>query len=105
MTASIRPGDVVVYRKQKFSAKPGPNARQIDPSPRGDSYSYLVSKFWRVVSVPSEQVIVVCTRTGKELKVNANDPNLRRAGLWDWLWFRKRFPQPPEGGPAQLPQM
>ena len=45
MSAGFRPGDVVVYRKQKNSLHPGPHARDIHPAAHGDFYSYLVEKF------------------------------------------------------------
>ncbi len=92
MKARFRPGDVVVYRKQKFSVKPGAHAEQIEPSTHGDSYSYLVPKFWRVDSVQPDNTLVVHTRTGKRHTMKADDPNLRRANFWDWLLHRHRFP-------------
>ena len=51
MAANFKPGDCVIYRKPKFSAHPGPHARDIHPAPNGDSYSYWVSKFYRVIAV------------------------------------------------------
>lgn len=92
MSAPFRPGDVVVYRKQKSSLHPGPHARDIQPAPRGDSYSYLVNRFWRVVAVQPDNRLVVRTRRGKQHTIAADDPNLRRAHWWEWLLFWHRFP-------------
>ncbi len=92
MSACFRPGDVVVYRKQKSSFHPGPHATDIQPAPHGDLYSYSVDKFWRVVAVQADDSLVVCTRKGKHHTVAANDPNLRRTHWWERLLSWHRFP-------------
>ena len=93
MSADFRPGDCVIYRKQKYSVHPGPHARGIDPAPCGDYYSYQVDKFWTVVAVQPDRKIVVRTRRGKQLTLQADDPALRRAAWWERFLFRRRFPQ------------
>jgi hypothetical protein len=92
MTAHFKPGDAVIYRKQKFSLRPSPQAKDICPAAYGDYYSYSVDKFWRVIAVRANQQIVVCTRRGKELTLEADDPALRRASWWERFVFRHRFP-------------
>jgi hypothetical protein len=92
MPTHFKPGDLVVYRKQKFSVHPGPNARGIFPAPNGDYYTYCVDKFWKVVTVQPDGGLLVCTRRGKQHTIAANDPALRRAHWWERLWFRLRFP-------------
>jgi hypothetical protein len=92
MAAPFKPGDYVVYRKQKFSVRPGPHAREICPAPNGDLYSYGVVKFWRVVAVQPDHQVVVCTRRGKQLTLSDNDPALRRARWWERLLLWQRFP-------------
>ena len=92
MSSGFRPGDVVVYRKQKSSLHPGPHARDIHPAPHGDLYSYSVDKFWRVIAVQPNNTLVVRTRRGKQHKIAADDPALRRAHWWKWLLFGHRFP-------------
>jgi hypothetical protein len=92
MSAQFRPGDVVVYRKQKFSVHPGPHARDVQPAPNGDSYSYAVEKFWRVVAVQPDDTLVVRTRRGKQHTIAAGDPNVRAAHWWEQLLFWHRFP-------------
>jgi hypothetical protein len=99
MLSRFEPGDVVVYRKHKSSLQPGPHARQIQPAVHGDSYSYLVDKFWRVDAVLPDDMLVVRTRRGKQHTLAAADPLLRRANWWERLLFRRRFP-PREAGPA-----
>jgi hypothetical protein len=92
MSAHFRPGDVVVYRKQKSSLHPGPHARDIQPAANGDSYYYSVEKFWRVVVVQPDDTLIVRTRKGKQHTIAANDPNLRPTHWWERLLLRHRFP-------------
>jgi hypothetical protein len=93
MSARFRPGDVVVYRKQKSSVRPGAHAKEIQPAPHGDTYSYAVEKFWRVVAVQPDNTLVVRTRKRKQHTIAADDPNLRRAHWWERLLFWHRFPE------------
>ncbi len=92
MGVHFQPGDVVVYRKQKYSLHPGPHARDIHPAPQGDYYSYLVNKVWRVEAVQPDNRLVVRTRKGKQHVIAANDTNLRRLRWWERLFFWHRFP-------------
>jgi hypothetical protein len=92
MFARFQPGDVVVYRMQKSSAHPGHHARDIQPAEHGDDYTYAIEKFWRVVAVRPDNTVVVRTRKGKERTIATTDPNVRRAGWWEWLRCRHRFP-------------
>lgn len=86
-------GTPVVYRRTKHSRSPGPRAAVITPAKHGDSYSYVVDKFWVVVERLSSDEIVVMTRRGKQLTLNPDDPNLRRANLFERLMHHKRFPK------------
>ena len=92
MTLRFRRGDCVIYRKQKFSACPSPQARDIYPTPNGDCYCYAIDKFWTVVAVRPNGRIVVTTRRGKHVELNADDPALSRAHWLTRFWFRDRFP-------------
>jgi hypothetical protein len=103
MTLRFRPGDLVIYRKQKCSAHPGPHAREVCPAPHGDSYSYCVEKCWRVVAVQPGHQLVVCTRRGKRHTLRDNDPALRRARWWERLLLRDRFPTLTPAGPPDTP--
>jgi hypothetical protein len=94
--AALQPGDCVVYHKPKTSACPGPHARDVRPAPLGDSYSYSVPKFYRVVEVRPGPAVVVRTRRGRLRTLAAGDPALHRAAWWERLLFGPRFP-PPEG--------
>jgi len=93
MAAHFRPGDCVIYRKPKVSARPGPHAQDIHPAAHGDSYSYCVRKCYRVIGVLAQEV-VVRTRRGRQRSLAAADPALRRAHWWERLLFRQRFPPP-----------
>jgi hypothetical protein len=92
----FRPGDCVIYRKQKLSEHPGPHAEDIHPAPNGDTYNYCVPKFYRVVAVLPDHTIVVRTRRGRQRTLAAADVALRRARWWERLLFAGRFP-PLEG--------
>jgi hypothetical protein len=94
MRRVIKPGDWVIYRKRKYSVHPTPHARFVMPASNGDEYSYEVDKFWIVVDVQPDHQIVACTRRGKRVTVNAQDPALWRARWWERLLFRNRFPNP-----------
>ncbi|MEX0716209.1 MAG: hypothetical protein WD066_06475 [Planctomycetaceae bacterium] len=90
--SAYKPGDPVVYRKSKFSNHPGPRAKSIDPAPRGETYSYVVDKFWTVAGVTEDERLLLRTRRGKEHVVNPGDPNLRHARWWERLFCAHRFP-------------
>ena len=82
----FKPGDWVIYRKQKRSASPGPRAQQTSPSPKGETYTYLVDKYWIVEEVLDDGTLRLRTRRGKEHIVQADDPRLRKPRwLEGWL--------------------
>jgi hypothetical protein len=94
MSRIPRSNDLVVYQKHKHGTHPGPRARNVRPALHGDTYDYLVTKYWVVVAAEPGHPLVVRTPTGKLLEVAASDPNLRRATLrerlWLLLWDRRR---------------
>jgi len=90
--AGIAPGDPLIYRKSKVSSRPGPRARNIQPSENGDDYYYEVDKFWTVADVSAEGRLLARTRTGKQVQLSAEDERLRKARLIERLRFRRRFP-------------
>ncbi|RMF44774.1 MAG: hypothetical protein D6753_01735 [Planctomycetota bacterium] len=85
-------GDKVVFSKDKHSPSPGPRARDIAASPKGDDYSYIVEKYWVVAEVNPDGTLLLKTRRGKEHRIPKNDPRLRHATLWERLRYRNRFP-------------
>lgn len=87
----LKPRDWVIYRKQKFSSSPGPRAKAVDAAPRGETYSYVVDKFWIVKSMLEDGRALLVTRTGKEHAVELSDPNLRLAGWWERWRYKSRF--------------
>lgn len=87
------PGEPVVYCKVKYSNCPGPRAHDIGPAPKGETYAYLVDKYWVVVRMVGEAQVLLRTRRGKEHTVDADCPSLRRATWWEKLFYRHRFPQ------------
>ena len=92
MARYLKPGDCVVYTKQKVSDHPGRHARGVFPAPNGDSYTYRVDKFYRVLAVQPGDRVVVLTRRGRRHVLSAEDPALRRASWWERLLRRRRFP-------------
>ena len=94
MARQFLPDDCVIYRKQKLSARPGPNAQDIHPAPNGDTYTYSVLKFYRVVAVQPDHTIVVRTRRGRQRTLAAADEAMRLAHWWERLLFASRFPPP-----------
>lgn len=91
MRKPFRVGEVVVYVKQKTGTSPGPRAKQVHGAKKGEDYTYLVDKFWRVVSSQGNQ-LVLRTRRGKSHEVSADDNRLRRPSLWENLFMRSKFP-------------
>jgi hypothetical protein len=84
----------VIYRKSKLSVHPGRHAEDIRPAPNGDTYSYYVPKFYRVVAVLNDHAIVVRTRRGRRHTLTDDDVALRRARWWERLLFAGQFPPP-----------
>jgi hypothetical protein len=81
MAAHFRPGDCVIYRKPKLSTHPGPHAQDIQPARHGDTYTYCVPKFYRVVAVQPDHTIVVRTRRGRQRTLAVPDAALVGAAL------------------------
>jgi hypothetical protein len=90
---TISPGQPVVYRKLKYSSRPGPRAVRIVPSARGEQYAYEVDKYWIVAETREDDSVIVITRRGKRHRVRCDDPNLRRPTLWERLRYASRFPR------------
>lgn len=90
-TPSLSKGDWVIYRKQKVSASPGPRAQQTVPASKGETYNYVVEKYWVVDETLDDGQIRLRTRRGKIHDVSADDPRLRKARWWERLLFGRRF--------------
>jgi len=86
-----RAGDWAVYRKSKHSRVPGPRAARVQPAAKGDSYNYVVDKFWVVEEVLPEGRLLLRTARGKQHSIEVADPNLRRPNLIQRVMFRYRF--------------
>ena len=85
-------GDCVVYYMGKESQSPGPRATHVVPASAGETYSYEVPKYWRVLEIGSNGTLVLRTRRGKLKMVELVDPRLRKAHWWEKLFFSSRFP-------------
>ena len=87
----FRVGDKIVYHKPKSSFCPGPTAKQVYPLEHGEEYHYVVDKFWKVACVNDDGALDVVTRTGKKHRLEASDPNIKKARLLQYFLYRKRF--------------
>lgn len=94
MARSFHVGDPVIFRMTKFSTDPGPRAKEVQPAPSGETYSYLVDKFWTVGQIATDGTLLLVTRRGKQHRVASNDLRLRPANWWERWMYAKRFPQP-----------
>ncbi|MEY3172370.1 MAG: hypothetical protein RLZZ436_283 [Planctomycetota bacterium] len=90
--SAYQPGDLVVYTVSKQGLHPGPGARDIQPVPNGEDYTYVVDKYWMVQQLADEGRVIIVTRRGKTREVSAADPLLRKANWWQRLRYRDRFP-------------
>jgi len=88
----FRPGAPIVYRVSETSTCPGPEARDIHPAERGELYSYLIHKYWRVEEVRPDGWIVALTPLMEHHYLRRDDPNLRKANLIERLRYAARFP-------------
>jgi hypothetical protein len=90
-----------VFSKDKMSLSPGRRAKEVVPLSKGDSYSYIVEKYWTVQSLNDDGTATLITRRGKQHTVPLDDPRLRLASLWERWRYHQRFPAIPEnsGGP------
>ena len=87
---NLKPGDFIIYQKWKTSSRPGLRAKNVYPAQYGETYSYVIDKFWKVIDV-FDHAIEIETRRGKRHVLDRNDHHLRKAGLFDRLFFKGRF--------------
>ena len=91
MSKRYQPGDFVIFCKTKHSVHPGPRAKEVDPAPHGEEYTYQVDKYWLVNEVRGN-IVVMVTRRGKTHEIPSDHPSLRHANWWERLFYRSRFP-------------
>ena len=84
-------GDWAIYRKSKRSTHPGRRALEVKADPKGESYAYVVDKFWVVDEVMADGMIVLRTARGKKHSISPDDRNLVRPSLWTRLRWTERF--------------
>jgi hypothetical protein len=107
MAFLLQVGDPVVFRLTKYSTEPGPRARDITPAVHGETYRYVVDKYWSVSAVTADDQLVLITRRGKTHTVRRDDPRLRKAYWWERWLYGRRFPEvgkltaPADGAAAQ----
>jgi hypothetical protein len=89
---SFAPGDFVVFRMTKVSTEPCHRAVRVHPSEHGETYTYLVDKFWVVAEQLPNSRVALLTRRGKRHEVSLDDPRLRPANWLERWLYRHRFP-------------
>ena len=94
MKARYRAGDRVVFTRDKYTPCPGPRAKNIFATPNGETYHYQVDKFWVVIEVRPSGDLLVETRRGKTHLVRSDNPQLRKATLYERLFKNRLFPHP-----------
>ncbi len=87
----LKVGDFVIVKKFKASTRPSPRAKDIDPAMHGDTYSYRIDKYWKVVQVLDDGSIEIETRRGKRHQIDTHNQEFRKANLLDRLFHRDRF--------------
>ena len=91
MTVKFNRGDLLIYKKQKQSNRPGPRARSVASAVQDGVFSYVVDKLWIVGTIGEDGTLEVHTRSGKCHQVAADDPNLRRVNWWQSIWYRSSY--------------
>ncbi|SMP70776.1 hypothetical protein SAMN06265222_113122 [Neorhodopirellula lusitana] len=86
-----RAGDWAIYRKSKRSTHPGRRAVEVKANRKGETYAYVVDKFWVVDEVLDDGTIVLRTARGKLHSISPDDRNLVRPSLWSRLRWTERF--------------
>lgn len=92
MRAKYQQGDPVVVCLSKISTEPGPRARDVHPAPMGETYSYQVDKYWRILEIRDDGGLLLATRRGKTHVITPDDPKLRPARWWERWLLNERFP-------------
>lgn len=85
-------GSLIVFRKSKRGTTPSLRAKNLRPAPHGDEYGYEIEKYWRVAAVLPDGRLEVLTRRGKRHTVEANDPRLRPANIFERWFLASKFP-------------
>ncbi|HET7511585.1 MAG TPA: hypothetical protein VFJ88_02390 [Chthoniobacterales bacterium] len=87
----FRAGAPIIYRAIATSA-PGREAHQVQVASKGEFYYYVTHKYWRVEEVRPDGIIVARSSLMEQYFLRANDPNLRKASLFERLRYATRFP-------------
>jgi len=87
----FKKGDLIIYRKPKRSEHPGPRAKNIRPASSGEDYHYEVDKYWRVMDVENNE-LVIKTRGGKVHHLPVSDPHIHKASILTTWLMRNKFP-------------
>jgi hypothetical protein len=82
----------VIYHQFEMSTHPVAGAHDIEPTERGESYSYVVDQFLRIVRVNTDGTLDAVARDGRMHRVAAADPLLEKPGWWFRLMHRRLFP-------------
>jgi hypothetical protein len=86
-------GAPLIYRQDEASTRPVPEARDIQPSERGEFYYYSLVSYLRVVEVLDDDRIVAVGSNQKRLCFWPNNSGLRKAGVTERVLHPRRFPR------------
>lgn len=89
--AKYKYGDKLIYHKPKHSSNPSLNAKDLKPSEHGEEYDYTIKKYWIFL----QEVDGYCTCLTPTFKLNyikVTDVHLRKANIFEQIFFKRRFP-------------
>jgi|tagenome__1003787_1003787.scaffolds.fasta_scaffold20843834_3 hypothetical protein len=86
-------GAPVVFLRQKMSANPGPDARDVWPSERGEFYYYNEVNYLRVIELLDDGRVIAVTTKNKRFCFWGGDSQFRKARLTECLLHPRRFPR------------
>lgn len=84
--------DFVIYHQPEAAVRPVPGARNISPAERGELYTYVVDRFWRVAQVNNDGTLDAIESSGRRHRLRQTDPALENAGWWSRTFQRRLFP-------------
>ena len=86
----FRPGDIVVYSGRMSGPRPGPAAQNIVPSENGESYTWHVEHYARILDVRPNGFLLVRSETDGESIVDSQSVSIRRLNLMQRLFRNPR---------------
>lgn len=86
-------GAPVVYQRQEVSTRPHPDARDVQPSERGEFYYCTLVNYLRVTHVLDDGEVIAIAPDNRRFCFRTSDSQFRKARLTERIFYRWRFPQ------------